>query len=870
VRHACALLVVATMSAAAEPIIIESDYVRLEIGEDARLMSLTAPGVEGELGQPGQPIAFAKVGEETVTATSVVAEEPGATLVFGDSGVGARLSWAEADGLVILALESVTGDPERVDFLSLPIAERAGVLAQYHAMQTPEGGAVAMIPEEQECWIHGGSGRLIASVAREVSLGPVRMALMAGSADDIADRMQQAEELFGIPLGMRAKRSDAARGTYLMISGVSADNADRVIEWAQAGGFGSILLLHGTWGHFGRHYAVPENLWPGGAAQLHEMVERAHDAGLLVGAHMFSSKVPKSNAWVDAGVVDQFWEDTSLTLAEPVDADDDSLMTTEPPTDWPVTTGTRDIRIDGELMTYTELSLDAPFGFTGLTRGAYGTTAAAHEAGAEVAHVLTDESRGIFIIDQTTDLLDLHAADIARTYNAADFDWIYFDGAEDVHNPRWFTTSNAQMAVIEKLDREPAIVQMAAGSPFSWHLTTRTGQRDYFWVSMSYKDEIDDAVARSWPRAQNMLAVADLGWFPLRPPSEHVRGTQIDDVEYLCARALATDSAYSILTSVGRMADIPTLDAMLYVMSRYEHHKFAGTFGEEIKERLREPRRDFMLIEREDAEPQIVPAREMPYVGGTSHLVRAMIAQAIDGVTTIALDPVDLPATLEFSLDPRRLEFTDYKGDPHEVEVLPGARVVVPVTTRVLMHCTGIPTGEIRMALRRARDEEIKPDMVFIDAGQPARMEGSFTTAAEAGLTFDGAMGGALVPSGGFNPDTGLDTWAEYEFDVPEAGRWYLWIRARYVDTNSNSFFLWDPDRPDEPVRLGNRIGTYHEWLWEGPIALELPAGRKVLRIAGRESRPLESPVLDVIGLVREYGHYVPTDGDARRAMVEQ
>ncbi len=867
-RCACVLLVVTAMAATAGPIVIDTEFVRLQIGEDARLVSLTAPGSEEELGRPGEAVAFAKIGESTVAATAAIADGASATLVFGDTGVSARLSWGDEGGLAVINLDAVTGDPERVDFLSLPIVRGASALAYHHAMRTPEGGAVAMIPARQECWIHGGSGRLIASVAREVSLGPVRMALMAGSADDIADRMQQAEELFGIPLGIRAKRSDAARGSYLMISGVSADNADQVIDWAQAGGFGSILLLHGTWGHFGHHYAVPESLWPGGATQLHEVVERAHQAGLLVGAHMFSSKVPKRNAWIDEGVVDKFWEDTSLTLAEPLSADADRLVTTEPPARWPVTTGTRDIRINGELMTYTELSLEEPFGFTGLARGAYGTSPAAHQAGAQVAHVLTDESRGIFIINQNTDLLGLHTADIARTYNAADFDWIYFDGAEDVHNPRWFTTSNAQMAVIEKLEREPAIVQMAAGGPFSWHLATRTGQRDYFWVSMSYKDEIDDAVARSWPRAQNAMAVADLGWFPLRPPAEHVRGTQIDDVEYLCARALATDSAYSILTSVRRMAEVPTLDAMLYIMSRYEHHKFAGTFDEDVKQRLRTPRQDFMLIERPDAEPRIVPAREMPYVGGTSHLVRAMVAQPIDGVTTIALDPVGLPASLEFSLDPRRLEFTDYKGDPCEVEVLPGARVRVPVTTRVLMHCTGISTGEIRMALRRARDEAIKPEMVFIDAGQPARIEGNFTTTAVANLDFDCAIAGALVPSGRFNPQTGADTWAEYEVDLPEAGRWYLWIRARYVDTNSNSFFLWDPEHPDKPIRLGNRIGTYHEWLWEGPVALELPAGRNVLRISGRESRPLESPVLDVIGLVREYGHYVPTDGDARRALL--
>jgi len=257
VRYACLLLVVTAMSATAESIVIQTDLVRLEVADDATLVSLTAPGSEAELGQPGEPVAYAKGGEGTVTATRAITEGDSVTLVFGDSGVSAGLSWSEEDGLA---------------------------------------STVAMIPAEQACWIHAGAGRLIASVAREVSLGPVRMALMAAPADQIADRIQQAEELFGIPLGIKAKRSDAARGTYLMIGGVSADNADEVIDWARRGGFGSILLLHGTWGHFGRHYEVPKSYFPGGIEQLRDVVDRIHEAGLLAGAHMFSRAASSSFA----------------------------------------------------------------------------------------------------------------------------------------------------------------------------------------------------------------------------------------------------------------------------------------------------------------------------------------------------------------------------------------------------------------------------------------------------------------------------------------------------------------------------------------------------------------------------------------------
>jgi hypothetical protein len=275
-----------------------------------------------------------------------------------------------------------------------------------------------------------------------------------------------------------------------------------------------------------------------------------------------------------------------------------------------------------------------------------------------------------------------------------------------------------------------------------------------------------------------------------------------------------------------------------------------------------------MLIERPGEEPRLVPAREMPYVGGTSHLVRAFITEAAhEGVTTLSLAPVRGHAELEFSLDPRRLTFTDFRGEPLEVQQLPGARVVVPVTTRAFMHCDGISAGEIRMALRGAADRELKPPMVFVDAGQPSRIEGSFTTAEEAGVDHSGSIGATLLPSASFGSEQGLGHHVEYEVDLPAAGRWLLWIRARYADTNTNSFFLWNQERPDEPTVLGNRIGTYHEWLWEGPVELDLPAGRSVIRITGREARALETPMLDVIALVHDSFQYQPTDGDARAAL---
>lgn len=590
--------------------VLTSNSVRMEVDSSGKVTSLEATCSGDELAAPGGAMAFVKIGETITAATAAKAEGNRLTLGFGDTNVTAVVSWEGESDLLLLTLEKVQGAVDELTWFHLHGIAGAQVMCSRHVLRYGQA-SLALIAEQPECLIRGNGGNkpyLMATAYSTMSLAPARIALMGAPWETLPDTIQAAEERFNIPLGIKAKRSDAARGSYLMISGVSQGNIDLVTEWAAAGRFGSILLIHGTWGHYGRRYAVPEYTFPGGIEALRAAVDKMHEAGVLAGAHMFSSKVPKSADCNQGKAERRLYEDKFLKLAAEMDEQSDRIVTTGPPADWPVITGTRDIRIGDELMTYTDLQLKEPFGFTGVKRGVYGTTRQGHQPNAQVAHVKTDESRGIFIIDQTTDLIDQHAQDIADTYNAAGLDWIYFDGAEDVHDPRWFTTSNAKLKVIERLTREPYLVQAAAGSPFSWHLNSRVGQRDYFWQSEDPKDEVDDAIARSVPRAQREMMVADLGWFPLKPSTEHVRGTQLDDVEYLAAKAMACNMTYSILTNVERMRSIVGLDAMLYVMGRYEHHKFAGTFGPQTRAKVLTPHQDYMLVELPGKPPRIVRA----------------------------------------------------------------------------------------------------------------------------------------------------------------------------------------------------------------------------------------------------------------------
>ena len=111
-----------------------------------------------------------------------------------------------------------------------------------------------------------------------------------------------------------------------------------------------------------------------------------------------------------------------------MDATADWLPLAQPPAGLPVPYGAlkpkagTDCLIGSEIITYAAVNASSPVGLSGVTRGAYNTTAAAHPAGATV--YLMTQVYGGFLPDPSTDMLAEVGANIARAYNSAGMDMI--------------------------------------------------------------------------------------------------------------------------------------------------------------------------------------------------------------------------------------------------------------------------------------------------------------------------------------------------------------------------------------------------------------------------------------------------------------
>ncbi len=851
--------------------------VRIEAGAlvvvadaQARLMALQVAG-ENLIARP-QPLASVTKGGRRWPATALSGDAQRWRLSFGDSGVTVEVALSVAGDQLDLSLAQVNGAPDEVVFAELALAPGATTLgAGLLALPKQVVGLVAANPATLVRASVGRSASVTSAAGRsEPGFAGCRAALLAAPRERIAAAVAQAEARFGTPLGVRAKQAEANRGSYLMIHGVTPANAAQVIDWAKRGRFGAVLLIHGNWASFAHNYAVPKEYFPGGLPELKRVVDQFHAAGILVGAHCFATKIPKSADRVHPVPDRRLYQDLSTTLAADVAAEAKDLPTADALTAWPRPVGTRDLLIDDEIITY-ETCVDGPPGtFRNCQRGAYGTRPAAHRAGARVGHLFTDESRGIWVVDPQTSLLDEHTQALADTYNGAGFDWIYFDGAEDVPPPHWYYFSVYKLAVLKKLHRPPAVVESAARGPFCWHLDTRTGQCDYYWVSRSAKGEADDAVARAVPAARQLFMVPDIGWFPINGPrgGRGPKGfTRLDDIEYVFGRALATDSVVAVLCTVDGLREHPQWDAALDIIGRYERWRLDRRLDEPTRALLLREGRDAMMVVDEAGRERIVGAREYTSVGHFSDTVRAYrSAEATDGVLTSSVFGTGRPVNLVISLDPRRVQVLDHLHRPLTIEQRPGAVLVLPLRNRVILKTRGIDTGELLMAMEAGRVEPLPLPAIWLPAEAATKVEGTLALVPVKTTEAGGPVfGKVLVPTAPARTEGPCTGYATYTVNVPTAGRWLLHARLWNRDTNSNSFYFVPPD--GEPRVLGNVIGDYEYWAWQPPLSLELPAGPYTFRIGTREARPNESPLLSLLCLVPAGDATPPTDADARAAL---
>ncbi len=167
---------------------------------------------------------------------------------------------------------------------------------------------------------------------------------------------------------------------------------------------------------------------------------------------------------------------------------------------------------------------------------------------------------------------------------------VYFDASDGLLAPyidRWYYLNKLHLAYYEKFDKGILYqTSTGTGSNILWHIVPRSASADGHGDIKGYLDG-------RWRGILGMgsnFTKADIGWY------YWFKECRPDQIEYVCARALGIDGSISVETSREAMDRLSQSRQMFEMIGKWEHCRAAQYFDETVREKLKEPQKDFKLF----------------------------------------------------------------------------------------------------------------------------------------------------------------------------------------------------------------------------------------------------------------------------------
>lgn len=606
------ILAATTWAGEPVPVVLENPLVRYVISSEGRNLAFVdrAAGTN-YLRVPGSsPCALARVGGRDLPATAAALAGGRLTLRFGADGPQAVLKAEARPSCVVLSVESVSGgDVEALTFLNVPLTlrgtpnERFGACAHSLNLFT----RVDALPALQ--------GELRASCEKKFGLIGARVAIVGAPMERMLPALQAtlaaASEL---PVcrtaGAWAREAPFNRGSYLFNFGTLTEtNVTDWIEMSRSLGFNQIDN-HGGGGFF-RFGSMELNRekWPDGWECWQRIVARLHAAGIGSIFHTYAFFIDKQSRYVTPVPDRRLDAFRVFTLAEPLSAEAAEIAVKESTAGLSTVTGFFEhnsvvLHIGDELVTFGGVSQQAPWRFTGVQRGALGTRAAAHEAGAPARHL--KECFGLFVPDPESSLFTEIAANHADVVNRCGFDGIYLDAIDGASILRggdecWYW-GNKFVVEIQKRLKQPIGMEMSAMWHHCWQYRTRWQAWDYPQRGHARFIDLHAAAING-----GLLLPLHLGWWGFQtfnPPQ--IEPTYPEVIETLGARLIGWDAGISLTAGIDREAlrATPLFRRAVETLRTCEELRHAGAFDARARAALREPGSRFLLVTNAAGRPR--------------------------------------------------------------------------------------------------------------------------------------------------------------------------------------------------------------------------------------------------------------------------
>jgi hypothetical protein len=647
----------------ADAIVLENAEMRLVIGADATARSLLhkptgqeclASGAlvpmfnvtnyrpydnELQLAYPAKITQFPadrvrRVGDKLMVSFTTVGYEGAIGLKITDSYIAFRLESLTYNGYTPVRPKRVDPVDEAV-FVQLPVRSRKN-FGEWLNVLWDEEVAVNLLATDVETQIDGqacsGYHLFQAGTVRDVQLEGVGAALIVTTPAQLLDRIARVEEDFDLPRGVESRRSKEYGYSYYQTRAMTPQDADRHIKFAKMGGFRTMLVYYNafstTTGHFPWKPEYPRKM-----TDLKESVAKISAADIVPGFHILYTMANIDDAYVSGRPDPRLNVLRSFTLAEDIDAGATVIPVEENPRLCTMEDGKRLVRIQNELIEYQRFTTKPPYRFEGCQRGTLGTQVGPHQMSTQVGlldmYGGSSPSWSFVRFAQDTSLQVEVAERLQEFYNQAGFKFMYFDGAEQVSSPFWYTVPLATKLVWDRLQPAPIFAEGSCKSHFSWHMITRGNAFD------TTKPEQMKAGIRAYPATEIQRVVKDFtsinfGWIAYWSPSKESIGTQPDMLEYATSVAAAWDCPISL--EQGPHQDVlsaleahPRTPDNMEVIRRWEDVRAQTWLTQAQKLSLRNLEQEHTLLIDENGKFLLLPYEQIENVAGTKDPGRAFL-----------------------------------------------------------------------------------------------------------------------------------------------------------------------------------------------------------------------------------------------------
>lgn len=522
-------------------------------------------------------------------------------LNFKNNTIQAVIEVTAKDNYVTMEVVSLYGDAaDSLEFLNIPLTLKGSPDESFAAC------ALSMNLKTRVDQLPVLQTALNAYCYGKFGIRGAKVAVTATPMKDIIPAMQsilsnQNDMPYSKVAGPWADEIPFNHGSYLFNFGkMTESNVDEWISMAKSLGVNQIDN-HGG-GDFFRFgdFGLNEEKFPQGWDSFKRIVDKLHSEGINSIFHTYAFFIDKRSPYVTPVPNKNLDAFRSFTLSGQLSAESTDIPVVESTKDVSLITGFFEhnsvtLHVDDELIIFTGVTKEPPYKFTGCQRGALGTKPASHEKGAKARHL--KECFGLFVPNPESELFTEIAKKHADIVNNCGFDGIYLDaidgsailgGADNC----WYYADKFVFEIAKNLKR-PAGMEMSAMWHHFWQFRTRWQAWDY--PRRGHKSFID---LHSRTINGGLLLPLQLGWWDFQifdPPQ--IEPAYSDVTEYLGCKLIGYNAGISLTGAIDpkTLQNTPAIKRNVDILRNYEELRHKGVFSEKVRERLREPGKEFKL-----------------------------------------------------------------------------------------------------------------------------------------------------------------------------------------------------------------------------------------------------------------------------------